>query len=97
MRLRPQGYAWEITTKEGGWGLDDVLKSRQHVLNGIANGIDTAEWDPANDKFLPASYSASDLSGQPYPLYWHASLAKDTHLHMSSAKETFHSLQCGPT
>ena len=37
---RAQGYAWEITTPEGGWGLDCVLQSRQHVLNGITNGID---------------------------------------------------------
>ena len=37
---RAQGYAWEITTPEGGWGLDRVLQSRQHVLNGITNGID---------------------------------------------------------
>lgn len=58
-----KGYAWEITTKEGGWGLDEVLKSRQHVLNGIANGIDTQEWDPEHDKLIPKTYSSSNLKG----------------------------------
>ena len=58
-----QGYAWEITTSEGGWGLDQVLKSRQHVLDGIANGIDMDEWDPATDPHLEQNYSASNLAG----------------------------------
>lgn len=34
-----QGYAWEITTVEGGWGLDTLLRSRQFVLSGIVNGV----------------------------------------------------------
>lgn len=58
-----QGYAWEITTKEGGWGMDGVLQSRQHVLNGIANGIDTDEWNPATDKLIPKTYTPADLAG----------------------------------
>ena len=59
-----QGYAWEITTAEGGWGLDKVLQSRQHLLNGITNGIDLDEWDPEADEHTAAAYSASDLSGK---------------------------------
>jgi len=59
-----QGYAWEITTKEGGWGMDGVLQSRQHVLNGIANGIDMEEWDPATDSTIPKNYSSKDLAGK---------------------------------
>ena len=62
-----QGYAWEITTSEGGWGLDQVLKSRQHVLDGIANGIDMDEWDPATDAFLEENYSSSNLAGAKPP------------------------------
>jgi hypothetical protein len=58
-----QGYAWEITTPEGGWGLDGVLQGVQHKLDGIANGIDTTEWSPETDDHLPASYSAADMSG----------------------------------
>lgn len=30
-----QGYAWEITTVEGGYGLQDLLSSRKSVINGI--------------------------------------------------------------
>ena len=59
-----QGYAWEITTAEGGWGLDKVLQSRQHILNGITNGIDLDEWDPEADEHTTAAYSAGDLSSK---------------------------------
>lgn len=59
-----QGYAWEITTAEGGWGLDKVLQARQHVLNGITNGIDMDEWDPETDEHTVAPYLAADLSGK---------------------------------
>lgn len=33
--LLMQGYAWEITTPEGGSGLDELLSTRKSVLNGI--------------------------------------------------------------
>lgn len=56
-------YAWEISTVEGGWGLHDVLASRKPTLDGIVNGIDLVEWDPATDKHTPAKFSAEDLSG----------------------------------
>ena len=59
-----QGYAWEITTAEGGWGLDKVLQSRQHILNGITNGIDLDEWDPEADEHTVAAYAAGDLTGK---------------------------------
>ncbi|XP_047322110.1 soluble starch synthase 1, chloroplastic/amyloplastic [Impatiens glandulifera] len=59
-----QGYSWEITTAEGGYGLQELLKSRQIVLNGITNGIDLAEWDPSTDEHLPSTYSIDDLSGK---------------------------------
>ena len=32
-------YAWEIISAEGGWGLDKVLQSVQHLLIGISNRI----------------------------------------------------------
>ncbi|MGE5346665.1 MAG: glycogen synthase GlgA [Acidithiobacillales bacterium] len=57
-------YAREITTREGGMGLDGVLRSRRDRLVGILNGIDTAIWNPAVDEFVAARYSASDLSGK---------------------------------
>eukprot|EP00268_Persea_americana_P023871 TRINITY_DN2338_c0_g1_i2.p1 TRINITY_DN2338_c0_g1~~TRINITY_DN2338_c0_g1_i2.p1 ORF type:complete len:693 (+),score=131.44 TRINITY_DN2338_c0_g1_i2:131-2209(+) len=59
-----QGYSWEITTPEGGHGLDELLSSRKSVLNGITNGIDVDDWDPSSDKHIPFHYSASDLSGK---------------------------------
>ncbi|KAI4337976.1 hypothetical protein L6164_016335 [Bauhinia variegata] len=59
-----QGYSWEITTSEGGYGLHELLYSRRSVLNGITNGIDVSEWDPSSDKHLDAHYSADDLSGK---------------------------------
>ncbi len=40
-----------------------MLQSRGHVLDGIANGIDTAEWSPAVDTHIAARYSASDMAG----------------------------------
>ncbi len=42
-------YAWEITTPEGGCGLDSLLRSRGVI--GILNGIDTNYWNPATDRY----------------------------------------------
>ncbi|WP_242340572.1 MULTISPECIES: glycogen synthase GlgA [Anaeromyxobacter] len=57
-------YAREITTPEGGVGLDALLRHRTRDLHGILNGIDVAEWDPATDRHLPAHYSAAELAGK---------------------------------
>ncbi|KAF3786679.1 Soluble starch synthase 1 [Nymphaea thermarum] len=59
-----QGYAWEITTPEGGNGLDELLLSRKSVLSGITNGIDIDEWDPSSDEYISCNYSVDDLSGK---------------------------------
>ncbi|KAJ4726671.1 Starch synthase, chloroplastic/amyloplastic [Melia azedarach] len=59
-----KGYSWEITTIEGGYGLDELLSSRKSVLNGITNGIDVTEWDPSSDEHIASHYSADDLSGK---------------------------------
>ncbi|XP_068644166.1 soluble starch synthase 1, chloroplastic/amyloplastic-like [Aristolochia californica] len=59
-----QGYSWEITTPEGGYGLYELLSSRNSVLNGITNGIDVEEWDPSSDKHIPFHYSSADLAGK---------------------------------
>lgn len=61
--VSPQ-YAREIQTPEFGYGLDNVLRTRQNDLYGILNGIDTKVWDPANDPLIFAPYSAEDLSGK---------------------------------
>jgi starch synthase len=57
-------YAAEIQTPEFGFGFDGILRARQRDLVGILNGIDTAEWDPARDRFLPHPYTADDLDGK---------------------------------
>ncbi|QDT36438.1 glycogen synthase GlgA [Stratiformator vulcanicus] len=51
-------YAWEITTPEGGCGLDGVLDERGDDLVGILNGIDETIWNPETDPHLPANFDA---------------------------------------
>ncbi|RDI95371.1 glycogen synthase [Meiothermus sp. QL-1] len=57
-------YAWEITTPEGGEGLDGVLRAHQGKLRGILNGLDTEYWNPATDPYLPFNYDANNLLGK---------------------------------
>lgn len=57
-------YAREVQTPEQGFGLDGLLRHRAHVLTGILNGIDTHEWNPATDAYLPARFSANELAGK---------------------------------
>jgi len=57
-------YAREITTVELGAGLDGWLRRRQSALVGILNGVDYDEWNTNRNPLLPASYSATDLSGK---------------------------------
>lgn len=52
-------YALEITTRDGGMGLDGLLRARANVLSGILNGIDVEVWDPATDAHLAANYDAA--------------------------------------
>ncbi len=57
-------YAKEMQTKEFGFGLEDVVKKRSRNLSGILNGIDTEVWNPAKDRLIKKSYSASTLNGK---------------------------------
>ncbi|MCW8827065.1 MAG: glycogen synthase GlgA [Gammaproteobacteria bacterium] len=50
-------YAYEITTPEFGHGMDGVLRSVEHKLVGILNGIDHDTWDPQSDVTLAQNYS----------------------------------------
>lgn len=58
------GYAAEIRTPAAGMGLDGLISGRIDSLHGIVNGIDTAEWNPANDPLVPGAYSARSLAGR---------------------------------
>ena len=57
-------YAQEIQTPEFGCGLDGVVQTRAEDIVGLLNGVDTAVWNPASDKLLPALFSVSDLQGK---------------------------------
>ncbi|MDH5561186.1 MAG: glycogen synthase, partial [Deltaproteobacteria bacterium] len=57
-------YAREILGEPGGNGLSPFLIRRKDDVIGILNGIDTDEWDPQTDAFLPANYSVSSLKGK---------------------------------
>ena len=57
-------YAQEIQTPEFGCGLDGVIQTRLEDLTGLINGVDDAVWNPSTDAYLPARYSATDLSGK---------------------------------
>jgi len=57
----------EITTREGGVGLDSMLRGRSFVLNGVTNGIDIEEWNPATDKQIATNFTADNLAGKVSP------------------------------
>ncbi len=57
-------YAQEIQTPEYGYSMDGLLRVRAAKITGILNGADYEEWNPATDPYLPASYSARDLTGK---------------------------------
>jgi starch synthase len=57
-------YAKEILTPQYGHGLEGVLKKRSDRLYGILNGIDTEEWNPRTDPYIPATYEPSDTGGK---------------------------------
>jgi starch synthase len=57
-------YAHEIQGPEQGVGLDPLLRRRSDSLIGIVNGIDTDEWSPEIDRYLPHRYSSDDLDGK---------------------------------
>ncbi len=54
-------YAREIQTPEFGGGLDGLLRHRADRLTGILNGIDDAEWNPAQDRLIARNYSPRRL------------------------------------
>ena len=57
-------YAREIQTPEFGYGLEGVLKDQAAKLIGILNGVDYAQWNPEDDPYLEAHYTADTLAGK---------------------------------
>jgi starch synthase len=57
-------YAREIVQPELGFGFDGVLRRRANDLVGILNGIDTERWNPAQDAYVGAPFSASNPGGK---------------------------------
>lgn len=57
-------YARELMTRDGGFGLDGILRSRGERVTGILNGIDTSVWNPSTDTLIAANYDATDLTGR---------------------------------
>ena len=57
-------YALEIQTREGGMGLDGLLRARSADLVGILNGIDETVWDPARDPSLAAPFDVASVENR---------------------------------
>jgi len=56
--------AREVLEQERGFGLDGVLARRRGDLQGLLTGLDTAEWNPAADPFLPGPFDARAPDGK---------------------------------
>ncbi|KAF7820527.1 granule-bound starch synthase 2, chloroplastic/amyloplastic-like [Senna tora] len=64
------GYAWELKTSEGGWGLHGIINEMDWKFRGIVNGIDNKDWNPELDIHLTSdgytNYSLETLqTGKP--------------------------------
>ncbi|CAN6311023.1 unnamed protein product [Urochloa humidicola] len=46
------GYAWELKTPDGGWGLHSIISENDSKFQGIVNGVDTTDWNPRHDVHL---------------------------------------------
>lgn len=54
-------FAREVVTPEYACALDSLFARRPEGVVGILNGIDTQEYNPATDPYLPTHYDASSL------------------------------------
>ena len=57
-------YAVELQTELGSHGLMHTIVRRSGDFSGILNGCDYQEWNPEQNKHLPATYSKDDLTGK---------------------------------
>ena len=56
-----KSYAQEITTPEGGEGLDGLLRAKSDHLYGIVNGIDYDEYDPVTDQRIGTHFDKMNV------------------------------------
>ena len=78
-----QTYAQEILTPEFGVGLEPLLNYRKDQLQGIVNGIDYSEFDPATDTLIAANYDSTRLwrkAVNKIALQKRAGLTQDEHI-----------------
>jgi starch synthase len=54
-------YSREILSRDGGCGLDGLLRHRHFDVHGILNGLDHEAWCPAADPHLAATFDAATL------------------------------------
>jgi starch synthase len=57
-------YAEELKLQEFADGMANFFIKNTHKTTGILNGIDTALWDPATDKFIPKNYSKNQIENR---------------------------------
>ncbi|MBK4738233.1 glycogen synthase GlgA [Noviherbaspirillum pedocola] len=57
-------YAREILTPQFGYGFEGMLNARRDALVAIANGVDTATWNPASDALIARTFHVDDMSGK---------------------------------
>ncbi len=55
-------YAIDITTPEGGEGLDGLMSARRNNLYGIVNGIDYNEFNPATDPTMTLNFDVHSVT-----------------------------------
>lgn len=57
-------YAEELKTPEYAFGMQDMINKNAFKLVGVLNGINTTLYDPMNDPYTAAPFSADDLTGK---------------------------------
>ena len=68
----------ELLTPEGGMHLDGVLRLREWDFCGILNGIDYLEFNPSDDKYIPAPFTVTTMAKN--KKINHDELLKEMHL-----------------
>jgi starch synthase len=57
-------YAEQTRSAEYAHGLAPYLNDKGEDYLGILNGVDYETWDPSRDPYIPAHFSAADLTGK---------------------------------